>query len=352
MIPYQQIKTKVRSLASVKVVMEKFSLKTASMLIACAITFACVAACIIAASPSTYEEEPAIVYTEGPARVNAPAAVQTVAVTETEALILPETSNEIVTFLSGGLFASAPELDEAPETEATPEIEIIPETEAPAVTAAPAVAEIPEITEAPMITKAPEIEAIPECEAPEPAASKMIFPDPNSRMLVDEIGLLHNIVTPVYTITEEELMMAAKVVQLEVMGDGSSLYGFEDIQEKYWEMLSVAQCIRNRVESRKFPSSVKEVITQSHTGARGQTVYQFYPADQLAPYVPSEEAIIAAREVLVDGISVLPTNYYFFCATRITDTFEFYNDYMLEKTADGVYDKIEGHLTTFYAGHR
>ena len=136
------------------------------------------------------------------------------------------------------------------------------------------------------------------------------------------------------------------------MGATSSLYKFDDVTEKYWEMLSVAQCIRNRAVSPKFPDSPKKVILQSHTTKSGRVIYQFSPADVLSQHTPTPEAVQAAREVLLDGVTVLPTNYYYFCASRIEKSFESTNDYMLGKNDDGSYIKTVGHLTTFYAGRK
>ncbi|MBQ8509907.1 MAG: cell wall hydrolase, partial [Clostridia bacterium] len=160
--------------------------------------------------------------------------------------------------------------------------------------------------------------------------------------LVDELGMEYVIDKPDFTVSESELIRAATVIQLEVMGDGSELYMFDDVQEKYWEMLAVAQCIRNRVDSKHFsPDTVDGIILQPG---------QFSPAEVLDAYTPTEEALTAAREALVNGVKVVPDNYYYFCATSIEARFERDNDYSLTKKADGTYDKMQGHLTTFYAG--
>lgn len=220
-------------------------------------------------------------------------------------------------------------------------------------------APIVETTEAPVIeeTIAPETEAVipettaPETEPPAPeTAPPTLFASGSTEKLAAKLGVSHTIVPRPDPITEYELMLTATVIQLEVMGDGSKLYLFEDVQEKYWEMLSVAQCIRNRADSRRFPNTPKDVILQSHTNASGTVIYQFSPAEKLEMYTPTAEAITAAREVLVDGVTVLPSNYYYFCASRIESSFEEWNSYSFVMKDNGEYDKIQGHLTTFYAG--
>ena len=82
----------------------------------------------------------------------------------------------------------------------------------------------------------------------------------------------------------------------------------------------------------------------------GKTFYQFSPATTLDLFTPTEEALTAAREVLVNGVRVLPADYYYFCATRIEENFEEWNSFMLIPQGE-TYEKTRGHLTTFYAGH-
>ena len=132
------------------------------------------------------------------------------------------------------------------------------------------------------------------------------------------------------------------------MGDGSELEHFDDMTLKYWEMLAVAMCVRNRAESPHFPDTIKEVILDSVT-IDGQTYYQFSPATVLDTCTPTDEALAAAREVLCDGVTVLADNYYYFCASSIENRFEENNSYSLLKTDTG-YAKVRGDTTTFYAG--
>ena len=142
--------------------------------------------------------------------------------------------------------------------------------------------------------------------------------------------------------TDYEIKLVATVIQLEVMGDGSEIEAFEDTSEKYTEMLGVAQCIRNRVRSVRFPSTIKDVILQPN---------QFSPASKLDMYEPTDAAVTAAREVMLKGVTVFADNYYYFCATMVSSTFEAQNETCLTKTQSGTYDKWTGHLTTFYAGN-
>ena len=203
-----------------------------------------------------------------------------------------------------------------------------PETTAPETTA-------PETT-APE-TAAPETTAPETTKAPEPAREP-------EKLLADEMKVAYKIDKDAVTeATDYEIKLVATVIQLEVMGDGSELEAFEDTSEKYTEMLGVAQCIRNRVRSAKFPSTIKDVILQPN---------QFSPASKLDMYEPTDAAVTAAREVMLKGVTVFADNYYYFCATMVSSTFEAQNETCLTKTQSGTYDKWTGHLTTFYAGNK
>lgn len=198
-----------------------------------------------------------------------------------------------------------------------------PETTAPETTA-------PE-------TAAPETTAPETTKAPEPAREP-------EKLLADEMKVAYKIDKDAVTeATDYEIKLVATVIQLEVMGDGSELEAFEDTSEKYTEMLGVAQCIRNRVRSARFPSTIKDVILQPN---------QFSPASKLDMYEPTDAAVTAAREVMLKGVTVFADNYYYFCATMVSSTFEAQNETCLTKTQSGTYDKWTGHLTTFYAGRR
>ena len=191
-------------------------------------------------------------------------------------------------------------------------------------------------------TTAPET-AAPETTAPETAKAPEPAREPE-KLLADEMKVAYRIDKDAVTdASDYEIKLVATVIQLEVMGDGSELGAFEDTSEKYTEMLGVAQCIRNRVRSAKFPSTIKDVILQPN---------QFSPASKLDMYEPTDAAVTAAREVMLKGVTVFADNYYYFCATMVSSTFEAQNETCLTKTQSGTYDKWTGHLTTFYAGRR
>lgn len=186
-------------------------------------------------------------------------------------------------------------------------------------------------------TAAPETTAPETTKAPEPAREP-------EKLLADEMKVAYKIDKDAVTeATDYEIKLVATVIQLEVMGDGSELGAFEDTSEKYTEMLGVAQCIRNRVRSVRFPSTIKDVILQPN---------QFSPASKLDMYEPTDAAVTAAKEVMLKGVTVFADNYYYFCATMVSSTFEAQNETCLTKTQSGTYDKWTGHLTTFYAGRR
>lgn len=191
-------------------------------------------------------------------------------------------------------------------------------------------------------TTAPETTA-PETSAPETTKAPEPVKEPE-KLLADEMKVAYKIDKDAVTeATDYEIKLVATVIQLEVMGDGSELEAFEDTSEKYTEMLGVAQCIRNRVRSAKFPSTIKDVILQPN---------QFSPASKLDMYEPTDAAVTAAKEVMLKGVTVFADNYYYFCATMVSSTFEAQNETCLTKTQSGTYDKWTGHLTTFYAGRR
>lgn len=191
-------------------------------------------------------------------------------------------------------------------------------------------------------TTAPETTA-PETSAPETTKAPEPVKEPE-KLLADEMKVAYKIDKDAVTeATDYEIKLVATVIQLEVMGDGSELEAFEDTSEKYTEMLGVAQCIRNRVRSVRFPSTIKDVILQPN---------QFSPASKLDMYEPTDAAVTAAKEVMLKGVTVFADNYYYFCATMVSSTFESQNATCLTKTQSGTYDKWTGHLTTFYAGRR
>ncbi len=310
--------------------------------VATAIAIGSIAAVMLAASPADLEDElDYLASSKDPIRIVAPTVSDYSY--ETAPLYPASTRVDWIECTAGAVEAAAPETVAPPETTippivtAPPETTAAPETTVPETTAAPVTTAAPETTAAPVTTKAPETTSLPK-------------PAPAPKLLADELKVVHTFKDPLIAVTEEEIRYAATIIQLEVMGNNSKLYAFEDVNEKYWEMLSVAQCIRNRMESKRFPNTAHEVMFQ-YTIVGGRKFYQFSPSTALDYYAPTEEALIAAREVLVNGVTVLPANYYYFCASRIESNFEEWNDYMLVKNADGSYDKKPGHLTTFYAGH-
>ncbi len=176
-----------------------------------------------------------------------------------------------------------------------------------------------------------------------------VEPELKSYLLADDLGIKYTTSKLKYTPTEEEIQLVATFIQIEVMGTSTRLYGYKDVSGKYWEMLAVGQVIRNRRESKTFPNTYKEVVLQKYTRQNGKVIYQFSPAKYIDKYTPTYEAIVAAKEVLCSGVTVLPSNYLYFCATGIEKSFEKANDYVLLKKANGSYDKMYGHLSTFYA---
>lgn len=286
--------------------------------------FMSIAICMISAAPRNYSGEPQLTAAEALLRIESPSLTTTQEITFEESAV---TTNKVYTIISDTPIYASPEV-ETTEAETTVEETTAEETTEAETTAAETTA----------------VETTVETTAKEVTSS---LP---SGSLADELGVPYTIEVQKTEVSEEDIILTATVIQLEVMGNGSSLYRFEDVQEKYWEMLSVAQCIRNRAASRYFPSSPKGVIVQSHTTPSGKVIYQFSPAEKLARFTPTKEAVIAAREVLINGVTVLPSNYYYFCATRIEESFERGNAYSFVLKEDGTYDKIQGHLTTFYAG--
>lgn len=151
-------------------------------------------------------------------------------------------------------------------------------------------------------TTAPETTA-PETSAPETTKAPEPVKEPE-KLLADEMKVAYKIDKDAVTeATDYEIKLVATVIQLEVMGDGSELEAFEDTSEKYTEMLGVAQCIRNRVRSVRFPSTIKDVILQPN---------QFSPASKLDMYEPTDAAVTAAKEVMLNGVTVFADNYYYF----------------------------------------
>ena len=151
-------------------------------------------------------------------------------------------------------------------------------------------------------------------------------------------------------ITEAEKIMIAATIQLEVIGKYSNIYQFENSDLKYYEMLAVAQIIRNRMSNPYFPSTPAEIIHHK-MWKDGALLYQFATSPEVSSTTPSQAALDAVSEVFDDGASVLPDDYVYFCATWRESGFEMNNSPVLKYVGDaGDYDKIVADATTFYAG--
>ncbi len=151
-------------------------------------------------------------------------------------------------------------------------------------------------------------------------------------------------------ITEAEKNMIAATVQLEVIGKYSKIYQFENPDLKYYEMLAVAQIIRNRMGNPYFPSTPAEIIHHKMY-KDGALLYQFATSPDVSSTTPSAAALDAVSEVFDDGASVLPDDYVYFCATWRESGFEMNNSPVLKFVGNADdYDKIVADATTFYAG--
>lgn len=153
-----------------------------------------------------------------------------------------------------------------------------------------------------------------------------------------------------YELTESERKTIASAVQLEVLGRYSEATQFERPELKYYEMLAVAQVVRNRLLDESFPNDVKTVIYDSSYTKKG-LVYQFSTSPYIKGTEPTELAYAAVDEVFEQGVAVLPEDYFYFCATWRESRFEQNNRAVLRFLgALGEYDKIRADATTFYAG--
>lgn len=98
--------------------------------------------------------------------------------------------------------------------------------------------------------------------------------------------------------TDDEVYLAAKVVYLEAKGTGYDGYA------------AVANCIYNRVKSRKFPNKVYDVVWQKNQ-------YTVTKHSNFNSVSPSSEALKATRDVLNGGVRPMPLNVMFFWAKRL-----------------------------------
>ena len=164
----------------------------------------------------------------------------------------------------------------------------------------------------------------------------------------DIFGIAYTLSDPV-EITESEKEMIAATIQLEVLGKYSRADQFENPDLKYYEMLAVAQVIRNRLLSDMFPSDVYSIIHASEEKPTGR-VYQFSTSPYISSTSPSALAYTAVDEVFDHGVSVLPEDYCYFCATWREAAFEINNRAVLKYVGDVEdFDKIVADATTFYA---
>ena len=321
-----------------------------------AIVLGCTSAFMITAAPED-TVLPALAVNNAASRITSPFAGDSTSLSEREAVkYFPEASTDISISPEDFITYQTDDEDEYTTVTAASFAAAAPEIELDYTEVTEAVAETTEDT----VETTPQTEDVEQAETEVATPSEteegevepeVVLPDLPEGFLADQLGVSYSIKKTMYPVTDLEIKYVATIVQLEVMGSGSRLYSFEDIPEKYMEMLCVAQCIRNRMESKRFPNSATDVIFQCGKNGSGKFVYQFYAEDVLSQYEPTYEAYIAAYEVLVSGVTVVPNNYYYFCATRICDYFESTNYSALTRKDDGSFDKFTGHLTTFYGGH-
>lgn len=166
--------------------------------------------------------------------------------------------------------------------------------------------------------------------------------------LIEEYQIEYTIHDIEYELTDHELNILACLLQLEVLGKTSSIHDFKDPGAKFEELLAVAETVRNRMEMTVFPDSIHEVIFDNFTKKSGQKVYQFSPAPVLDNCTPTEETYIAAKYIFCGGITILTEYYGYFCSDQITKSYEYGNNYCLEKNENGKY--ISKHIgdTVFY----
>lgn len=151
-------------------------------------------------------------------------------------------------------------------------------------------------------------------------------------------------------ISAAERDMLASALQLEVLGKYSRVDQFENPGLKYYELLAVAQIVRNRLESGMFPDNIEEILYDSHMTQKGM-VYQFSTSPYIKSTKATELAYEAVDEVFSEGVCVLPDDFYYFCASWRESRFEINNRSVLRFLGDaGQYDKIVADATTFYAG--
>ncbi len=151
-------------------------------------------------------------------------------------------------------------------------------------------------------------------------------------------------------ITKAERDMIAATCQLEVLGRYSTVEQFENPGLKYYELLAVAQIIKNRLSNEYFPDDIKTIIYDSGYTAKGK-VYQFSTSPDVKYTNPTDLAYAAVDEVFANGVNVLPEDYLYFCASWRESGFEVNNRSVLKFLGDfGDFDKIVADATTFYAG--
>ncbi len=181
------------------------------------------------------------------------------------------------------------------------------------------------------------------------SGSNAIVPSSGDSLLeADAFGIAYTLSDKI-SISDYERRLIAATVQLEVLGKYSTADQFARPDLKYFEMLAVAQIIKNRLKNDRFPSDIETIICASATTANG-TVYQFSTSPYLSTTNPSALAYTAVDEVFEKGINVLPDDYLFFCATWHESAFEVSNRQILKFIGSaGTYDKIVADATTFYA---
>ena len=106
--------------------------------------------------------------------------------------------------------------------------------------------------------------------------------------------------------TEEEMQILGSVIRAEA-GNQSFL-----------GQKAVAEVVLNRVMSPKFPDSIKEVVYQKG---------QFFTADVLKKYPPTEEQYAVIDAVLAESAPSLPADVFFFATYPFRDVYEQIGDH-------------------------
>lgn len=76
-------------------------------------------------------------------------------------------------------------------------------------------------------------------------------------------------------------------------------------------MYATGSVIWNRVQSKKYPNTIHKVLTERHK-SKGKWVYQYSPAknNKYMKNKPSKRCIEIARDIIENGNTTLPSNYF------------------------------------------